>query len=174
MRLTFARDKVLELLEHAEGAPSRRVTLEQAVTPANWRDDIAPERRKLLDAEAKADGYAFSARQEDVDMSRIAPGLILVGDQGVYLMSNGIPGLPISKRGDNVAYANEVNPLTMEFDDWWDAKRASFGGDDGTEYLPAKAVRAYLPDDGDLVLDVTPDAISLVPPAARDEGPSPA
>lgn len=174
MKLTFPRERVLALLEHAEAAPDRRVTLEQTVSAENWRDDLPADRRALLDGEAGEDGFAFSARKEDVDMAKIAPGLILVGDQGVYLMSNGVPGLPVSKRGDNVAYANEVNPITMEFDDWWDAKRASFGGDDGAEFMPADVIRAFLPPEGDLVMEVTPNAISLIPPQDPAGDPSPA
>lgn len=174
MKLTFPREKVLALLAHAEAASDRRITMEQTVTPQNWRDDIPAERRALLDAEAKEEGFAFSARREDVDVAKIAPGLILVGDQGVYLMSNGLPGLPVSERGDNVAYANEVNPVTMEFNDWWNAKRASFGGDDGAEFMPAEAIRAVLPPDGDLVMDVTPNAITLIAPEEPGNDPSPA
>lgn len=63
-------------------------------------------------------------------------GIWMVGDTGVYLMSNGDPMQPTDKAGDKgafVAYADECNPETMEFDDWWAAKRESFGGDDGVE-----------------------------------------
>lgn len=65
------------------------------------------------------------------------PGLILVGDQGVYLMSNGKPGL-MKDDGDGhvVAYARGMNPDVDDFDTWWSAKRATFGGDDGADYLP--------------------------------------
>lgn len=171
MRLTFPRAKVIELLEHAEAATDRMPTLEQIVTPENWRDDLDHDRRVFLEAEAAAKGFAFSARSTDVDPAKIVPGLILVGDQGVYLMSNGKPGLPMVPRGANVAYANEVNPLTMEFDDWWNAKRASFGGDDGTHAIPAEVIRAHLPGEGDLVMKVTPDSITLLPP--QDDGPQP-
>src|ERR1019366_6563875 len=66
-------------------------------------------------------------------------GLWRVGDDGVYLMSNGLPRLlqPDNAEKAIVAYAQEVNPTTMEFDDWWGMKRASFGGDDGCEFFAA-------------------------------------
>jgi Protein of unknown function (DUF3085) len=67
------------------------------------------------------------------------PGLWLVGDQGIYMMSNGKPGLPASpgeKSKEFVAYANECNPETLDFETWWSNKRESFGGDDGVEFIP--------------------------------------
>lgn len=169
MKLTFPREKVIELLEHAEAAAERRPTLEQIVTPECWRDDMDSTRRQRLMAEVTADGFAFSAEAADVDMAKIPAGLTLVGDQGVYLMSNGLPGLPT---GENVAYAIEVNPRKLDFDTWWNAKRASFGADDGTVPISAEAVRAFLPPEGDLVLDVTEDAIAFMPHANDEKGPS--
>ncbi|MBY0561507.1 MAG: DUF3085 domain-containing protein [Hyphomicrobium sp.] len=87
------------------------------------------------------------------------PGLWLVGDTGVYLMSNGDPMLPDPKQPKRslVAYAHECNPETMAFDDWWDAKRASFGGDDGVEFVPLASV----PEDGNIVIEIGPDALVI-------------
>lgn len=54
------------------------------------------------------------------------PGLILVKDQGVYLMSNGEPGLlkTGTKSSHVVVYAEGHNPDVDDFDDWY------VGGDD--------------------------------------------
>jgi hypothetical protein len=52
------------------------------------------------------------------------PGLWLVGDHGVYLMSNGT--LPDGAK-PLVVYAEECDPGTN--DDWFDVKRRTFGGD---------------------------------------------
>jgi len=65
--------------------------------------------------------------------------LWLVGDQGVYLMSNG--------SGDTkgpIAYAKGCDPDKDDFDDWWELKRASFGGDDGVELLPLEGFEAAI------------------------------
>lgn len=87
-------------------------------------------------------------------------GLWLVGDQGVYLMSNGDPALP--RDGAHIAYAREVDPTKLGFDEWWAAKRASFGGDDGCEFLDARAVRAALLAAGEVLpIDVTPTEMRL-------------
>lgn len=72
-------------------------------------------------------------------------GLWLVGDQGVYLMPNTTDGIHHAKLGKDdrrlVVYARECNPDRMEFDDWWDNKRQSFGGDDGVEFLNLQEIR---------------------------------
>lgn len=72
---------------------------------------------------------------------KLEPSLLLVGDQGVYLMSNGTPadlldpsddGKKIAKRF--VAYADGINPDVDK--DWYDTKVSLFGGDDGAEPIP--------------------------------------
>jgi hypothetical protein len=97
------------------------------------------------------------------------PGLWLVGDQGVYLVSNGQPALPGNSVNpdaprQHVVYANEVNPDTMPFGDWWEAKRRGFGGDDGIEFIDAvhiEAVLATCTADEPFVIDIDAQGISL-------------
>jgi len=77
------------------------------------------------------------------------PGLFIVGDDGVYLMSTGknIPQVPrVKGKGKrcDIVYAEECNPETLSFDDWWEAKGATFGADDGVEYLPASMFKNTL------------------------------
>lgn len=90
-------------------------------------------------------------------------GLMLVGDQGVYLMSNGAPGFfkfpKEPKKGDQVVvYANEINPITMEFDDWWHNKQECFGGDDNVELisLDDNLERLLAACQKHLIIDLTP------------------
>jgi len=54
-------------------------------------------------------------------------GLWLVGDEGVYLMPN------TEAETRTIAYAKECDP--RKSDDWWHVKRATFGGDDGVEFI---------------------------------------
>lgn len=76
------------------------------------------------------------------------PALWVVGDHGVYLMSNGEPALTRYEKDqvtkNKVVYARECNPDTMSFDEWWSAKRASFGGDDGADALTCAELREML------------------------------
>ncbi|WP_414462442.1 DUF3085 domain-containing protein [Hyphomicrobium sp. DY-1] len=78
-------------------------------------------------------------------------GLWLVGDQGVYLMANTTDGEVNSKRreGDKhvVVYAAECDPTKLPFEEWWNNKRASFGGDDGVEFFPLADIVAYRKND---------------------------
>ena len=87
------------------------------------------------------------------------PGLWLVGDEGVYVMSNG-------KLADGmkplVVYAEECHPTGNP--DWWDYKRRWFGGDDGIEYLDADQLTPFLnqgPPHTHLQMRLTDDSISL-------------
>jgi hypothetical protein len=66
------------------------------------------------------------------------PQLVLVHDEGIYVMSNGVPGL---KAGDDkkhvVAYAKGYNPHTDR--DVLERARDAVGGDDFAEYLTLSA-----------------------------------
>jgi hypothetical protein len=79
------------------------------------------------------------------------PGLWLVGDDGVYLMSNGNPHQKL------VAYAKQCDPTKMEFDQWWAAKQATFGGDDGVEFIDLAAI----PESGDIQIEMTPETMTI-------------
>ncbi len=55
----------------------------------------------------------------------------LVGDDGVYLMS-------FAQGADTkrtIVYAEGINPEVDDFDDWWNQKRALYGGDDGFDEI---------------------------------------
>lgn len=95
-----------------------------------------PEVEKLLD-EVRAAKTANTLYDEVT-----GKGLWLVGDHGVYLMANTKDGPreKARKKDDKtfVVYAKECSPDIMAFDDWWTNKRASFGGDDGVEFLALK------------------------------------
>ena len=119
----------------------------------------------------------------EIDVSKIPPGLNLVGDQGIYLMSNSndvqmVEVLTLNGRTTKrfrVAYCRECNPDTMPFDEWYAAKQLIFGGDDGGIFLDLdslKGVRAALDragvsaDSGVLAVNFTATSISL---SARKE-----
>ncbi|WP_018240610.1 DUF3085 domain-containing protein [Ensifer sp. BR816] len=67
------------------------------------------------------------------------PGVWLVGDNGVYLLSNG-------KLADGakalVVYAEECDPASN--DDWFEVKRGTFGGDDGVDFIDAAQLEAMM------------------------------
>lgn len=67
------------------------------------------------------------------------PGLWLVGDHGVYLMSN---GKLLDGAKPLVVYAEECDPSTN--DDWFDVKRRTFGGDDGADFIDAEQLEPMM------------------------------
>jgi hypothetical protein len=94
-------------------------------------------------------------------------GFWLVGDQGVYLMHNGAHEGPAAF----VAYAAECNPEKLSFDEWWDAKRATFGGDDGVEYIePGLVEKAARIPGAVLKIKCTPSEIEMVVERPRPPG----
>lgn len=65
-----------------------------------------------------------------------APGLLFVHDQGVYLMSNGLPGdIDTDRNKRYVVYADGCDPDASAFDDWYETSRDLVGGDDFVEVL---------------------------------------
>lgn len=74
---------------------------------------------------------------------RTGPGLWLVGDQGVYLMGNHAREAPPEGKSHPVVYAKECDPRG-DFDSWWNMKRATFGGDDGVEFISVAQAEEWL------------------------------
>lgn len=72
------------------------------------------------------------------------PGLWIVVDQGIYLFSNGLPGLTPAASDPHwhnpthfVVYAEECNAKTMPPEEWEMVKATIFGvGGDRIEYMP--------------------------------------
>jgi len=91
-----------------------------------------PEVAKILD-EVRA-----AKRAKPLYGEKTGKGLWLVGDEGVYLMPNTV--------GDTrtIAYAKECDPTKCKFDDWWNVKRATFGGDDGVEFISIEEIDGLL------------------------------
>lgn len=70
-------------------------------------------------------------------------GLWIIGDQGIYVMANTTNGVHHkSSEKPLVVYATECDPTKLDFDTWWSVKQASFGGDDGIDYLHIDELRA--------------------------------
>ena len=90
------------------------------------------------------------------------PGLWLVGDEGVYLMPNTATAQP------TIVYAAECNPKKLDFDTWWANKRASFGGDDGVEFIGLADIERLLESPAGpgifpiaVLIDISPQKFSV-------------
>lgn len=101
------------------------------------------------------------------------PGLLFVKDSGIYLISNGKPGLPKGdgKPGNKTVYANGYEPaktIEEQGGDWgaqYDKIVAAAGGDDFVEFLPSSTFEHLQPDGAVKIrLTATQLMIDVVPP----------
>lgn len=107
-----------------------------------------------------------------IDQKLVPACLFLVGDQGLYLMSNGTPGLLVEEGKSHhvVAYAKESDPTAGgEFGDWYDAKVRIFGGDDGACSLPLSMFDEVLnlPDNAVFKVKITSRNIQIINPGKK-------
>lgn len=93
------------------------------------------------------------------------PGVILVHDQGVYIMSNGMPREidPNTPCKSIVVYAERCHP--DQDDDWYDTARALVGGDDFAEFIPANIIKRAIDfakaHGGKLVITINGDQLAF-------------
>lgn len=91
------------------------------------------------------------------------PALIFVHDNGIYLMSNGLPRDQVAADPDSnsyVAHAAHCNPNKDE--NWWNNSRDLVGGDDFGEIIKVDASWLKSCDEfEELEVDVEPAAISV-------------
>ena len=95
------------------------------------------------------------------------PAVMLVGDHGVYLMSNGLPRDRLDADNDVrnfVTHALGINPYTDR--DWWEEKRKAYGGDDGADTLLIIETLELLLARGEafIRLEITEDHIGVLVP----------
>ncbi|MEP3665825.1 MAG: DUF3085 domain-containing protein [Roseibium sp.] len=169
MRVTFDSDHVERIINESEAAmDGRRGTFAQNYDPKFLKRDLTYERMLEIKEELE-DGLSFVIDPNtEIDDKRIPAGVWLVGDHGIYLMSNA------ATRKEEVAYADQANPKTMSADDCWTAKNDIFGGDDGVDFLDPDVLRKALVPGGKIALHITPEAISVeIPPQKEDDGPAP-
>ena len=89
------------------------------------------------------------------------PGVWLIGDEGVYIISNG--KLAEGQRS-LVVYAEECDPKTNP--DYWHYKRQYFGGDDGIDFLDAEMLVRLItahPAATHFTIAMTDDSMSIAP-----------
>ncbi len=151
--LTFDKNEVAKLVAHAKAAKTHNPSYEDLFNAAYHRGGVVKEKSGWPD-------------RGNLDDALIPAALHLVKDQGVYLMSNGIPVLPKSdgKPGSEVAYAREASPTVMDFDDWYENAGRIMGGDDSVTTLPVEMFVEELKKAASVIrLKVTSRAISLLP-----------
>lgn len=97
--------------------------------------------RKLIDHATSATEWSKPFYDED---GTPEPCLLFVKDDGIYLMSNGIPQIPVADDHSHVVYAKGYDP--HKNGDVWDKCRDAVGGDDFVEYLELQPNLTPIPE----------------------------
>lgn len=160
MRLHFDLALVQRLLDHSKAATERSPSFDQ-LYEGRFRHD-----GKDADLDNLCAGHFPTA--DDVDPAKVPPGLWLVGDAGIYLMSNGRPQLLANPATSQsvVAPAVEADPASG-IGNWWEMKRAAFGGDDGVVFLDQAFAEGLIARGrhGRACVDLTPTHVEALAPA---------
>lgn len=161
MKLHFDAALVQCLFDHSKASPRRAPSLEQ-LFDGRYRLD-----GKDLDIEDGDLDPANWPTSDDVDLTLIPAGLWLVGDEGVYLMSNGDSGIRFQSGRDDhlVAYAAEADPKRRP-STHRDLKIEAFGSNDGVLLLDAEFIdqMLHLAVDGVACIDLRPSDVGAAIP----------
>ena len=110
----------------------------------------------------KGDVMRVASREED-DNGKVGK-LMLVGSDGVYFMND-------HPMCGEQAFAEGCNPSVDEFDDWWELKRRTWGGDDGAEELDALGILDILGQcETHLIVAFKAEDIYTAPKGSSHEG----
>jgi hypothetical protein len=118
------------IIEHQKNKGEFRPTRDMLFDEKNYDGGQLLDENGQTEQDSKLD-YFFPS-YKNIKKECITPQFQLVGDQGVYLMSN-ICSTEKSK-SKLIAYAQDCNP--DQDDDWYENKVYLFGGDDGVLDIP--------------------------------------
>lgn len=115
------------------------------------KDDV----RRVVEHAANAPSHNMGWESDTPE----GPAVVLVKDDGIYLMSNGKPADIVEDPTRFVAYARGYDPRDG---DVWDKCRAAVGGDDFGETIPLDAamIKSVLGGD-ELTVQITSDSIEI-------------
>lgn len=133
---------------------------------ANLKFNIDQVRKLVEHTTTTKGGHSPAYRLSDKDPITADPGLLLVKDDGIYLMSNAKEKLPGEDGKMNfVAYAIGYEP---DAEDSWSKCRDAVGGDDFAELLPIEMFSSELDtDDNTITVSITARQICVKATARR-------
>lgn len=144
-RLTFKIDDAFKaLVSHARSAKEHRPTYDQ-----------------LFDEDLLKDGCE-AGEHDCADLTKVPPGLLLVKDQGVYLMSNGISdSADADKKSNPVVYAHQCDPK-LNPQNYYDVAREIAGGDDFVEFIDIEVFESAIHDGAEtLLIDMNENSMEV-------------
>jgi len=133
--ITFNMRDLKPLAEELEKAAEYAPTLDLLFDPENHIDGVILDAQGRTEEQVNTAGGLFWPSDKNIRKGAIGPCLQLVGDQGVYLITNAKfedKSSPASR--GTVAYAKGCDP--NKDDEFYENKVALFGGDDGSVTIP--------------------------------------
>ncbi|MFG6080500.1 DUF3085 domain-containing protein [Paracoccus litorisediminis] len=166
---SFSATAVAHLARLSIAHPEHRLpNITQRYSLAFLRDALGEARRKELEAGAE-EGINMEINQDDLDFRKLPAGIWIVGDEGVYIMSNIDSRTPdlILEPFERVVQCRETDLRNCRSrEEQYRGKRRIFGGDDGVEFLPADFILAACQGQDTLFLDSGRDGIAIASPAS--------
>lgn len=164
--VTFNVGQVRKLYEHSKAAPEHIPSMEHLFDPDLHKGGVVLCEGGI--PYKKSSKTLMWPDGKNIDTKLVPACLDLVGDHGIYLLSNGTPVhlVDAGKSTRVVCYAKECDPKTLAFDDWYDAKVRIFGGDDGSVSLPLSMFEQAmaLPDTAVFKIKITSRNITMLLP----------
>lgn len=133
--VTFKMDEVAKLAAELAAATEFGATEDDIFNGANYPGGKPLDKNGLTEQQAKRKNESWWPCASKMTPGVVGPKLILVSDDGIYLITNAkAPGTPRSRGA--VAYANGCDPHTDQ--DCYDKQKTIFGCDDGSVAFPAE------------------------------------
>ncbi|MBW3762683.1 DUF3085 domain-containing protein [Aeromonas veronii] len=131
--ISFNIQEVKKLVDELKAAQAYSASTDDLFNPAMYSDGIPRDEHGRSEQEAEKLGEFFWPSSKYINQSKVKPALVLVGDHGLYLITNAkVEGSPASR--GTVVYAAGCNPMLD--DDFYENKCELFGDDDGSVTLP--------------------------------------
>lgn len=157
--LTFKIHDVKKLIEELDAASNFSPSTDDLFNPEMYSDGIVRDKNGRTELEAEKHSGMFWPSENFIDQSKVKPALILVGDHGVYLITNAKADGSPSSRG-TVAYAKGCNPGLD--DDFYENKCNLFGGGDCSVRIPSDWARWAIQNQKAFRIKLTTNSVELM------------
>ncbi|EAB9607508.1 DUF3085 domain-containing protein [Plesiomonas shigelloides subsp. oncorhynchi] len=157
--LTFKIHDVKKLIEELDAASNFSPSVDDLFNPEMYSDGIVRDKNGRTELEAEKHSGMFWPSENFIDQSKVKPALILVGDHGVYLITNAKADGSPSSRG-TVAYAKGCNPGLD--DDFYENKCNLFGGGDCSVRIPSDWAKWAIQNQKAFRIKLTTNSVELM------------
>ncbi|WP_379975522.1 DUF3085 domain-containing protein (plasmid) [Edwardsiella ictaluri] len=148
-----------KLIEELDAASNFSPSVDDLFNPEMYSDGIVRDKNGRTELEAEKHSGMFWPSENFIDQSKVKPVLILVGDHGVYLITNAKADGSPSSRG-TVAYAKGCNPGLD--DDFYENKCNLFGGGDCSVRIPSDWAKWAIQNQKAFRIKLTTNSVELM------------